>query len=74
MTNQAAKSELMEWVSKLSDKKTLDSLLLIKQSYENGEWFDQLSPSQAESFERGVHNHKEGQVLSSEDFWSKHSQ
>lgn len=68
MNSQSIKSELISRVSKLKDKKLLHSLSSVKDSTESGDWYTHLTSSQKKSLEKGIEEHKKGQVLTSRQF------
>ena len=72
MNPQSIKLELISWVSKLKDKKLLGSLASIKDSTESGDWYEQLTPAQKKSLEKGIDDHKKGRTLSSKQFWERY--
>lgn len=65
--------EIVEWLSKPENEEILQTLKLIKESSESTDWYDTLKNSEKESVEKGQRDHQEGNVISSDDFWEKHS-
>ncbi len=73
MKSQSIRLELVNWVSKLKDKKLLNSLASIKDSEESGDWYDNLTAAQKKSLYRGIDDHKKGRTLTSKEFWNKYA-
>ena len=72
MKADSIRLELINWVSKLKDKKLLNSLASIKDSEESGDWYNELTSAQKKSFQRGIQDHKKGQALTSKEFWNRY--
>jgi hypothetical protein len=72
MTTQVLKSELINWLSGLTDRKLLESLHAIKNSVEGGDWYNHLTESQKQSLEKGIQDHRDGKYLTSEAFWARY--
>jgi hypothetical protein len=72
MGSESVKSELLEWLQKLNDKSILTSLLQFKKAAEIGDWYDNLSSSQLDSLQRGLKDIKNGDTLTSEQFWKSY--
>ena len=72
MNSQTIKLELINWVSKLKDKKLLGSLSSIKDSTESGDWYESLNTAQKKSIEKGVQDHQKGRRLSNKQFWDRY--
>ncbi|CAD5250658.1 MULTISPECIES: hypothetical protein [unclassified Imperialibacter] len=68
----STKSQLVEWITQLDDQELIETISAIKESVEKGDWHKSLNNKQKASIKRGQDDHKEGRVLSSEDFWQKH--
>jgi hypothetical protein len=65
MSTQALKLELIGWLTKLNDKKILDSLASLKDSFSSGDWYNDLSAAQKKSIQKGVEEHRQGKYLTS---------
>ena len=72
MKTDAAKLELITWLSQLEDKGVLSSLLFLKKSSEAGDWADSLSPEQKNRVEEGLEDIKAGRTVTSEKVWAKY--
>ena len=73
MTTKSIKLELIHWLSKLNDKAILESLLSVKNSVSSGDWYEELTSSEKKSIDRGIEDHKKGNVLTSKQFWSRYA-
>ena len=72
MNTHSLKLELINWVTKLKDKKLLGTLSSIKDSEESGDWYDNLTSAQKKSLEKGVQDFQKGRVVSSKQFWARY--
>ncbi|MEO5570589.1 MAG: hypothetical protein ABIT08_00940 [Bacteroidia bacterium] len=72
MNSESIKSELLDWLQKLNDKSILTSLLQFKKASETGDWFDNLTSEQLDSLQRGLNDIKNGDTLTSEQFWKSY--
>jgi hypothetical protein len=72
MKSDSLRLELISWVSKLKDKKLLNSLASLKDSEASGDWYDELNPAQKKSLQKGIQDHKKGQTLTSKEFWNRY--
>jgi len=72
MKPESIKLELISWLSKLKDKKLLNSIASIKDSAESGDWYDELTPGQKKSLQKGIEDHKKGRTLTSKQFWERY--
>lgn len=72
MNTHSLKLELINWVTKLKDKKLLGALSSIKDSEESGDWYDNLTSAQKKSLEKGVQDFQKGRVVSSKQFWARY--
>ncbi len=72
MKVQAIKRELIDWLNALDDKKLLETLHAVKKSSETTDWWQELTPAQKLSVERGEKDHKKGRVLTSKQLWKKY--
>lgn len=66
------REELIKWIQSLNDSKLLNLLNSIKLSTSKSrkDWWDELTEDQKENIRLGLKDLKEGQMLSSEDFWN----
>ena len=73
MNIKALKHEIIEWVTETEDTSLLKTLKSIKDSKPTAvDWYDELSDKEIASINRGVQDHKKGEVLTSREFWSGH--
>lgn len=72
MNSQTLKLELINWVTKLKDKKLLGALTSIKDSEESGDWYDSLTTAQKKSLEKGIQDHQKGRTVTSKKFWERY--
>ncbi len=72
MNSQTVKLELINWVTKLKDKKLLGALTSIKDSEESGDWYDSLTTAQKKSLDKGIQDHQKGRTVSSKQFWARY--
>ena len=71
MKTETLKYEIIEWITQTNDSALLKALKSIKDSNTaTKDWYDELNKEQMESIQRGVDNHKMGEVLTSKEFWS----
>lgn len=55
------KIELIQWLSTLSDKDTIDRLMELRKS-EKSDWWTDLSSKEKESIEKGIKDADEGRL------------
>ncbi len=68
MGHEAIKLELIEWLTKLDDKETIEYLKIVKDSRSvNNDWWDDLSESQKTGIERGLNDIKNGRTISHDE-------
>jgi hypothetical protein len=72
MNSESIKSELVDWLQKLNDKSILTSLLQFKKASETGDWYDHLTNEQLDSLQRGLNDIKNGDTLTSDQFWKSY--
>lgn len=67
------KEELIHWISDLNDVSVLNFLTSIRMSKHSDkkDWWDSLSSEEIANIEEGLQDIKEGNVISSKDFWSR---
>ena len=71
MNIQTIKSEIVAWVTQTNDDSLLQALKSLKDSHTTStDWPENLTPGEKESLNRGILNHEQGEVLTSEEFWS----
>ena len=63
------KLDLISWINSLSDESMIHILETLRSSASPKDWWSQLSESQQESIEKGLKDYKEGQIVSSIEFW-----
>ena len=72
MNIQTLKYEIIEWITQTNDDSLLKVLKSVKDSsVGNADWLDKLSTEELESLNRGIENHKAGDVLTSKHFWAE---
>lgn len=75
MNTQALKNEIMEWISRTNDNSLLKILKSIKDSNAGTtDWFVDLGQEEIDSLNRGIEDHKKGNILTSEEFWADHGE
>lgn len=68
MQHEAMKSELLEWLSNLEDKETIEYLKIVKDSKSNdNDWWDDLTDDQKAGIERGLKDIDNGRTLSHDE-------
>lgn len=68
---EKTKSALKDWIEKLSDTTMLHTLETLKATdEETGDW-DALPESHRRNIMKGVEQAKNGQTVSSEEFWQR---
>ncbi len=65
------KKEIVAWIFEPKNKDLLDTLKYLKESSEQGDWFDNLTEVEKRSVEQGINDHRSGNVLKSDEFWNK---
>lgn len=67
MTQEAIKLELIEWLTRLDNKETINYLKVLKdESSKEGDWWDGLSEVQKAGIERGLRDVDEGRTIAHE--------
>ena len=70
---EAIKLELIEWLTKLDDKDTINYLKVVKDSSsEKKDWWHSLSEKQKQGIMRGLQDIEEGRVIDHEDVKRKY--
>lgn len=65
MRLEALKLELIEWLSKLEDRSTVEYLKIVKDSSDrSSDWWNELSETEKAGIERGLKDVEEGRVHS----------
>ncbi|MFO7789083.1 MAG: hypothetical protein R6V32_00795 [Bacteroidales bacterium] len=73
MGHQAIKLELIEWLTKLNDRETIEYLKTVKDSRSTGnDWWDDLSESQKSDINRGLEDIKHGRTISHDEVKNKY--
>ena len=63
MGHDAIKLELIEWLTKLEDRETIEYLKIVKDSRDlDHDWWDDLSAAQKRSIKKGLKDIDEGRV------------
>lgn len=71
MRSDALKNELLDWVSKLENETILDALKGLKDTYNNKDWYLNLSEDNKASIKQGLDDLATGKTLTSKEFWSE---
>ncbi|MGV3541381.1 MAG: hypothetical protein ACO1OQ_16315 [Rufibacter sp.] len=61
---RAIKTELIEWLAQLEDEETIEYLKVLKDSFSDRDWWNNLTPEQKASIERGKKDIDEGRMSS----------
>jgi hypothetical protein len=65
---EAIKLELIEWLTKLDDKDTINYLKVVKDSSsDKNDWWQSLSEDQKQGIMRGLQDIEEGRVIEHEE-------
>jgi hypothetical protein len=73
MGHNAIKLELIEWLTKLEDKETLDYLKIVKDSNtKNQDWWNDLPDFVKEGIQRGLNDVGKKRVVSHQDVTLKY--
>lgn len=73
MGYNAIKLELIEWLTKLEDKETLDYLKIVKDSKsKEQDWWNDLPDFVKSGIERGLKDIEEGRIASHQDVRQKY--
>jgi hypothetical protein len=65
------KLDLIAWINQLSDKNTIEFLDNLKRATSKDDWWDELSDNEQIKLQNGMNNIKEGNVISSAQFWKE---
>ncbi|BAU53293.1 MULTISPECIES: hypothetical protein [Mucilaginibacter] len=63
------KSNLIAWIEQLSDSNMLTVLDSLRNSEQDGDWWDNLPEWQKQHINEGIEDEENGRVISSEEFW-----
>lgn len=65
MGHDAIKLELIQWLTKLDNKETIEYLKIVKDSQSvNNDWWDDLSDAQKQGIESGLDDIENGRTIS----------
>lgn len=67
------KASLIEWISQITDSKTLVAIEALRKK-SNNEWWDELSDEQKEHINEGLEDIKAGRVMTSKEMWDSLNQ
>jgi hypothetical protein len=68
MGQEGIKLELIEWLTKLNDKNTIEYLKIVKDSRStNDDWWDDLTETQKGGIERGLLDISKGKTYSHDE-------
>jgi predicted transcriptional regulator len=63
MNIQAEKLGLIEWITRLNDSAVIEKIVRIKNDYlKSADWWDDISPEEQASIERGLKDIAEGKT------------
>jgi len=65
------KLDLIAWINQLSDKNTIEFLDNLKRATSKDDWWDELLDNEQIKLQNGMNNIKEGNVISSAQFWKE---
>jgi len=65
------KLDLIAWINQLSDKNTIEFLDNLKRATSKDDWWDELSDNEQIKLQNGMNNIKEGNVISTAQFWKE---
>jgi len=65
------KLDLIAWINQLSNKNTIEFLDNLKRATSKDDWWDELSDNEQIKLQNGINNIKEGNVISSAQFWKE---
>jgi predicted transcriptional regulator len=68
---EAIKLELIEWLTQLDDADTIEYLKVVKDSKSDSDWWQELTPAQKQSLERGLKDVDAGRVTPHDDVKSR---
>jgi hypothetical protein len=63
MGHDAVKLELIEWLTKLENKETIEYLKIIKDTDSGDDWWNEIFAEQRKGIERGLKDIEEGRVV-----------
>ncbi len=73
MAHDAIKLELIEWLTKLKDKDTIEYLKVVKDSKsENQDWWNELPEKHKMGIKRGIRDKKEGNIFPHDEVKTKY--
>ena len=62
---------MIAWINQLSDKNTIEFFDNLKRATSKDDWWDELSDNEQIKLQNGMNNIKEGNVISSAQFWKE---
>jgi hypothetical protein len=72
MSIEAAKLELIEWLTRLDNEQMLEALLFYKKNHESVSDREDLSPAQKAKVYKGLDDIQAGRVMESAEVWKKY--
>ncbi len=72
MKIEAAKLELIEWLTTVESEDVLSALLFYKKTHETDDWADNLTAKQKAKIYQGLEDVKAGRVSESSEVWKKY--
>ena len=73
MGHEGLKLELIEWLTKLEDDKTIQYLKMVKDSRPDDQnWWDSLDAAQKKGIEKGLEDIDEGRVIPHDEIREKY--
>lgn len=65
------KLDLIAWIQELSDVNLITLLDGLRESQNEEDWWDLMTPDQKRLIEQGMEDVKNGKIMSSESFWKR---
>ena len=62
----------MAWLSSVDDRAVLDAVAALREQEDGDCWLIELSQEQKDHIAKGLQDHEEGNVMTSEEFWKLH--
>lgn len=65
------KLDLISWINKLSDERTIEFLQGLRQSESENDWWNDVPDRHKEIIQSGIAEADMGDILTSAEFWNK---
>lgn len=72
MKTSELRNELVAWLSSVDDRAVLDAVAALREQEDGDGWLIELTQEQKDHIAKGLQDHEEGNVLTSEEFWKLH--